>query len=363
MGIALGLVGCGAFGSQFIRLAMNHPDVDRFALCDQNAEKLAQRAAEHGVSETYDSLDALCESDLDAVMCITQPWLHAAQAVQVMEAGKDVYTAVPMGQDLAEIEAVIEACRRTGRRYMMGETSYFRREAAYCRRRARAGDFGEIVLIEAEYLHDLDHGLRDVARWRWAEHWGSDKTGGVPMHYPSHSVCYPVSVSGQHMTSVSCLGYVYPNDDWFRADTISGCVFSNEVALFEMSGGAKARICEFRRVGHRGAERMTRVYGTEASWEEGLSGCLWCDKHHDEPVEPPADFEPLPTALAADRGGHGGSHAYLVHEFVRTVVEGRQSRINAWEAARYCVPGIVAHESALRGGERLPVPDWGDAPE
>ena len=49
-------------------------------------------------------------------------------------------------------------------------------------------------------------------------------------------------------------------------------------------------------------------------------------------------------------------------EFVRACAEERQPLINVWEAVRYMAPGIVAHQSALRDGEVLPVPDWGDAP-
>lgn len=37
--------------------------------------------------------------------------------------------------------------------------------------------------------------------------------------------------------------------------------------------------------------------------------------------------------------------------------------VNAWVAARYTLPGIVAHESARRGGVRLEIPDHGDAPD
>jgi len=33
----------------------------------------------------------------------------------------------------------------------------------------------------------------------------------------------------------------------------------------------------------------------------------------------------------------------------------------AWTADE--LPGVVAHQSALRGGERLPIRDFGDAPE
>jgi hypothetical protein len=61
--------------------------------------------------------------------------------------------------------------------------------------------------------------------------------------------------------------------------------------------------------------------------------------------------------------GHGGSHPYLVHEFVGAVAEDRVPEINAWEAARYMAMGVMAHKSALKDGELLDVPDWGDAPE
>ncbi|MDX6329024.1 MAG: hypothetical protein QOI83_1407, partial [Streptomycetaceae bacterium] len=46
-----------------------------------------------------------------------------------------------------------------------------------------------------------------------------------------------------------------------------------------------------------------------------------------------------------------------------TAVETRSlPPVNAWVAARYTLPGIVAHESALSNGARLPIPDFGDAP-
>ena len=61
-------------------------------------------------------------------------------------------------------------------------------------------------------------------------------------------------------------------------------------------------------------------------------------------------------------GGHGGSHAYLAHEFVDAIAHNRRPAIHAWEAVRYMAPGVLAHRSALRDGEVLPVPDWGDPP-
>ena len=53
---------------------------------------------------------------------------------------------------------------------------------------------------------------------------------------------------------------------------------------------------------------------------------------------------------------------YLAHEFVSAVRDNRLPAINVWEAVRYMAMGIAAHRSALRDGETLDVPDWGDAP-
>ena len=65
---------------------------------------------------------------------------------------------------------------------------------------------------------------------------------------------------------------------------------------------------------------------------------------------------PLPPAVAA--GGHGGSHGHLSHEFVTAILENREPLVNVYEALAMTVPGIVAHQSSLKDGERLPVPQF-----
>ena len=61
--------------------------------------------------------------------------------------------------------------------------------------------------------------------------------------------------------------------------------------------------------------------------------------------------------------GHGGSHPYLVHEFVTCVATGRRPLVNAWEAGHYMAMGVAADISARHDGELTPVQDWGYAPE
>jgi hypothetical protein len=135
-----------------------------------------------------------------------------------------------------------------------------------------------------------------------------------------------------------------------------------------MSNGATVRVCELREIGHTGRE-MLRIYGTQGSFENDV----WCDKHGGTPVRREEMRDPLPPevveAFKAVEGGtsfygdEDGTPAYLVHEFVDAVATNRRPATNAWEGARYMAPGIMAHKSAMSGGEVLGVPDWGDPPD
>jgi len=385
MGISLGLVGLGQFGSGFAELFKNHPLVDRFALCDREPDRVAKFAGREDfkdklkASDCYNSLDDILESDLDALAIITQPWLHAPQCVAAMEAGKHVYSAVPIisiphGDEILDwCNRIIETCRKTGKHYMLGETTYYRPQAQYCRRRAAASDFGDFVYGEGEYLHPFDLpscDLRDVQKARLSSRSGkewlafSKKYQGVrsgPMHYPTHSTSGPMTVMKAHAVKVVAWPYYNRTDDAYFSNGSP----SNETALFYMSNGATMRILEHRELGHPGRE-MFRVYGTEGSFEHDR----WCDKTGSTELTVDEMRDKLPEEVTRAfsgqgkdfYGGHGGSHAYLVHEFVDAIASGRTPAINAWEAARYMAAGVVAHKSALKNGEILPVPDWGDAP-
>ena len=74
------------------------------------------------------------------------------------------------------------------------------------------------------------------------------------------------------------------------------------------------------------------------------------------------DRSRLPAEFATTSNGHEGSHHFLANDFVTAVNTGLLPPVNAWAAARYTLPGIVAHKSALNGGARLSIPDFGDAP-
>jgi hypothetical protein len=55
-------------------------------------------------------------------------------------------------------------------------------------------------------------------------------------------------------------------------------------------------------------------------------------------------------------GGHGGSHPHLVNEFLTALTNDHDPWPNAVTSANWTCVGICAHESALRGGERVNLP-------
>ena len=145
MSISIGMVGLGAFGPSFVPLFKMHPQVNRIALCDLDSEKLARRSEQFEIPETYHSLDDILKTDIDALVIITQHWLHAPQAIKAMKAGKHVYTAVPAAYTLEECDELVDTVKQTGQIYMNGETSFFYPEVAFCRKKAAAVVIGPLA--------------------------------------------------------------------------------------------------------------------------------------------------------------------------------------------------------------------------
>ena len=62
--------------------------------------------------------------------------------------------------------------------------------------------------------------------------------------------------------------------------------------------------------------------------------------------------------LFRSAGGHGGSHGHLTEEFVRAILEDRDPLVNIAMSLNMTVGGIVAHQSALKDGEWMKIPQY-----
>jgi hypothetical protein len=147
-----------------------------------------------------------------------------------------------------------------------------------------------------------------------------------------------VGVTGGSFTEVSAMGMpsVVPhlqaeNNDYKNP-------FGSEVALLRTSEGGMSRMAVCWDLPTAGGEQG-RVYGQRADGSKLQ-------------VERP----PLPPGMNA--GAHGGSHGHLTNEFVDAILRDRKPWVDVALALNMTVPGIVAHQSALKGGELMKIPQY-----
>jgi len=284
-----------------------------------------------------------------------------------------VIRAVPAGMSVEECERLIDAVKRSGLRYMMAETSYYRPEVMTCMEWARAGKFGTIFYSEAEYHHEgllpLYFDDRGFPTWRH---------GLPPMHYPTHCTGMVVPVTGERLVEVQAVGWG-DNHEVLQTNQYKN-PFWNTTGFFKTSAGHSSRISVFWHVAAGGTERGA-FYGDRMSYimarPEGSpntvvsiskDGKTVIDANgypegdvHQEKFAQPDHWERLPESMRV-KSGHGGSHVFITKEFIDAIVEDRHPSVNVWEATAYTVPGIVAHQSALKGGEPMKIRDYGKAP-
>ena len=386
MSFTLGIVGIGQFGSHFAELFAAHPDIEAVYAVDSVPDRIdALEAKGMRFAGRLDTFEELLVSDVDAIAVFTQRWTHGEHALAALRAGKHVYSAVPMAIEEEEIRQITEEVQRTGLVYMMGETSQYNSAVVLARRLHRQGVFGEVFYAEGDYVHDMDLGFYDAYKYSGGEGWKATASY-PPLLYPTHSIGGVLGVIDNHAVSVSAIGRPDSRGDGVFDKDVS--MFDNDVsnafALFEMDNGGAFRTNELRRVGYPSHKRESRFrfFGEASSFEETIDVTYWHDKERvldvteliatgstmslDDPrladAAPAHHQERLPKEFQGLPNGHEGAHHFLVDDFARAVVDGMQPAVNAWQAARYTLPGVIAHQSMRNGGERLPIHDLGDCP-
>lgn len=122
----IALAGAGAFGEKHLDGLRNIDGVEVVSLVGRRLEPTRAVAERYGVAHACTDLaDALAQPGVDAVILCTPTQMHAAQAIQCMEAGKHVQVEIPLADSLADAEAVLAKQRETGLTCMVGHTRRF----------------------------------------------------------------------------------------------------------------------------------------------------------------------------------------------------------------------------------------------
>jgi predicted dehydrogenase len=367
--INVAIVGLG-FGAEFIPIYQRYPGASLYAICQRDEKKLHTIGDAFGVEKRYTSYaDLLKDPDVDAVHINTPIPDHAPQAIAALKAGKHVACTVPMATSLADAKKIVDLVRKTGKKYMMMETVVYSREFLFIKSLYEKGELGKIQFLQASHQQDMDG---------WPNYW----PGLPPMWYATHCVGPVLGLVKGEAESVSCFG-----SGTIRKELIAkyNSPFAIETTHIKLrNSDLSARIIRSLFDVARQYRESFDVYGTKKSVE-------WPLVEHEPLVihtakKPEAkipqrvktpDFArllPKPIQRFTTRGvydlgkkthlsftqgaGHGGSHPHLVHEFLSALADDRDPFPNAVQSANWTCTGILAHASALKGGQVIKMPQF-----
>lgn len=340
--IKIGLVGHGvckfgvAFGFQ------DHPNIEVVAVSDLFPERASEMAKIAKCNRIYPSLEEMLKQDkeIEAVFLATDAPNHAKHAILALERGLHVACAVPaVWGSLDDAERLYQAWKKSGKKYMMFETSAFHEDVHAMRELYKRDLLGKIIYTEGEYYHYFGTPLGGHNNWR---------EGLIPQWYPTHSNGYYLCVTGKRFTDVSCLGVPSSIEQFNAENNIYKNNFGTEMATFKTSEDGIARMTVSWDTPGFGAE-AGRIRGEKGSYYNNeFEGLVSDVPHFNRP--------PLPPTIQI--GHHGGSHGHLTNEFVKAVIEDRAPLIDMPLALNLTVSGIVAHQSALKNGEWMKIPQF-----
>jgi predicted dehydrogenase len=367
--INIAIVGLG-FGAEFIPIFQRHPNANMYAICQRTQSKLDEVGDEFGIEKRYTDYDELLKDpDVDAVHINTPIPNHAEQSIKALKAGKHVACTVPMATTVEECEEIVKLVKETGLTYMMMETVIYAREFLFMKELYEKGELGKVQFLKASHQQDMDG---------WPNYW----PGLPPMYYATHCVGPVLGLTRSEAEYVSCFGsgtireelHQHYNSPYavetthikFKDSDLSAHIYRSlfDVARqyresFEVYGVKKA--VEWPLI-----EGEPLVVHTAKKPEPEIPERVECpDYAHllPEPIQPFTtggvyDADEHQHLSFTQGAGHGGSHPHLVHEFLDALVNKRSPYPNAQQSANITCVGILAHESAKKGGEIVRLPEF-----
>lgn len=97
--VGVGFIGTGMISNTYLENLARFPDIEVIILGDLNVDAARARAAQHQVRQWGTADDVLAHPDVEVVVNLTIPAVHAQVASQAIAAGKHVWTEKPISVD------------------------------------------------------------------------------------------------------------------------------------------------------------------------------------------------------------------------------------------------------------------------
>ncbi|EXU79827.1 oxidoreductase [Comamonas aquatica DA1877] len=179
--IKVALAGAGAFGIKHLDGIRKIDGVEVVSLVGRRLEPTQEVAAQYGIGHvTTDLAEALALPEVDAVILCTPTQMHAAQAIQCMQAGKHVQVEIPLADSWVEAQAVLDVQQQTGKVAMVGHTRRFNPSHQWVHQQIEAGAFNiQQMDVQTYFFRRTNMNALGQAR-SWTDH--------LLWHHAAHTV-------------------------------------------------------------------------------------------------------------------------------------------------------------------------------
>lgn len=214
---AIGIVGCGYWGSKLLPQFLANRDCDVSKVCELDPRLRAVLSRQFPELHTTDSFDELLsDAAVTAVVLATPPATHCTLARRALEAGKHLWIEKPLAMSLAEGLQLVWLAQEKSRVLFVDHTFLYDPLVRKIRRLVEAGDLGDIYHIYFQRLN-LGRIKRDSNIW-----WNS----------APHDVSLLLYLLGDQPASIALHGYRY----------LQPQIEDLNMGVIEMRGGASAFI-------------------------------------------------------------------------------------------------------------------------
>lgn len=151
--LKVAVIGLGTISRRHLEAYQNNPDVELYALCDINEDRLKEAGKKYGVERLYTSCEEMVKlPELDAVSICTWNSAHAPCAIAALNAGKHVLCEKPMANTLEDALKMQEAAEKSGKLLMIAFVRRFGNDMKLIKDFQESGYFGDIYYAKAGLL-------------------------------------------------------------------------------------------------------------------------------------------------------------------------------------------------------------------
>lgn len=168
--IGVGVIGCGGQGTHHLHILVDssksgRENIEVRGVCDiyEPRKERARGVAEGQAKVYHDYHELLDQKDLDAVWIATPDHWHSRQAIDAMEAGKDVYLEKPMTLYWWQAKQVHQAVLRTGQVLQVGSQGTQDKRWDVANDLIRKNALGKLIWSQSSLSRNSKDG-----EWNWS---------------------------------------------------------------------------------------------------------------------------------------------------------------------------------------------------